>query len=209
MQTYIVKCPETGEAFVEEFNASAPEKQIADFIASSTVISSQHKHGFDCRGFKNLQFFTDDHAYSKGRRINAKVYEFLCQREYGDIVFTQHGENCKPRGMERQIAESLAAKINEDPEAVRKSIIKESEDAADAEGEITDTVRRKWFIEYGMMNDWDDEIRRKQHIASILHERDMAAHPEMHKITKTDDNVRCWHSTRCICGYGYGCDTSD
>ncbi len=81
--------------------------------------------------------------------------------------------------------------------------------AADAVGEITDDVRRKWFRDYGCCNGWTSETRRRFNIADALHERDKAAHPELHKPMPQRQHWNCWHEYNCSCGLCSSCDTSD
>lgn len=212
-KTYIVNCPVEGEATVVEFDAASPNKQLCDLIKTSTVRRGK-KQPFFCRGFDYLMLWEDDrhfdkrYSYGKPLLYNRKAEEFLTMKEMGNVVFSHVGKDGLPDGMPEDKAKAIASLLNIDPKAEREAMIKADNAAADAEGEITEAVRQKWFRNYGTCNDWDNERARLFRIASILHDRDMKAHPELHKVHRVD-TIRGWHETSCTCGYKHSCDSSD
>lgn len=212
-KTYIVNCPAEGEATVVKFNAASRRKQLFDLIKTSTVCRGM-RQPFFCRGFDSIMLWEDaryfDKRYSRKMPLvyNRKAEEFLTMKVMGNLVFSHVGKDGLPDGMPEYKAKAIASLLNIDPKAEREAMIKADNAAADAEGEITDAVRQKWFYNYGTCNDWDNEKRRLFRIASILHDRDMKAHPELHEVRKVD-TVRGWHETSCTCGYRHSCDSSD
>lgn len=75
--------------------------------------------------------------------------------------------------------------------------------------EITDEIRKKYFVDYGYMNGWTASTSHMYDVACILHERDKAAHPELHQEVGPRRWGRCVHSTRCSCGLEWAVDSSD
>lgn len=210
-KTYIVNCPVVGNATVEEFDANSPSKQVKDLIKTSTI---RRVGPFYCRGFDGIVLWEDDRHFVKRDQhgkpplYNRKAEEFLTMKEMGNVVISHAGQNGLPDGMPEDKATAIVNFLNTDHEAMRKARIKEIEDIANAEGEITDAVRQKWFRNYGTCNGWGEEQSKLFRIASVLHDRDMKAHPELHSIRNVD-TVRGWHETTCSCGYGHSCDSSD
>lgn len=212
-KTYIVFCPVEGEATVVEFDAASPWKQLCDIIKTSGVCPGR-QGPFFCRGFNGLALW-EDARYSEKRysrkmplEYNRKAEEFLTMKVMGNVVFSHVGEDGLLEGMPEYKAKAMASLLNIDPNAEREARRKADNAAADAEGEITDAVRQKWFRNYGTCNGWSDETARLFRIASILHDRDMKANPERHSIHRVD-TIRGWHETSCTCGYRHSCDSSD
>jgi hypothetical protein len=86
---------------------------------------------------------------------------------------------------------------------------KESDDNWKNNIEITDDIRKKYFINYGYANGWDQNTSDKFTIAAHLHNRDLKEHPELHDGPYHRNNARCDSTTYCSCGFSHSVDSSD
>jgi hypothetical protein len=73
--------------------------------------------------------------------------------------------------------------------------------------EITDEIRKEYFIDYGIMNGWGEEKEAKHRIAYILHERDQKENPHLHN-KKSFYPYNCYEVVTCKCNYKFSVDSS-
>lgn len=76
---------------------------------------------------------------------------------------------------------------------------------------ITDEIRKKWFINYGCCNWWSEEWSDQFALGSLVHYLDSKNHPELHKPIACWDNkpIRGYHHNKCSCGFEHSHDSSD
>lgn len=80
--------------------------------------------------------------------------------------------------------------------------------AAILDSEPIEEIRKSRFVDYGTMNGWGWKTCFDFRVAKILHDHDAKTNPSLHDV-KTIDTVYGWHETKCACGFGWSCDSSD
>jgi len=90
----------------------------------------------------------------------------------------------------------------------KKRVAERKEKAKKLYSELSREEVMKYFKDYGCSNEFSDEKSAACNLAWELHELDMAAHPEDHKVVNTEP-YRCYHKTSCKCGMASACDSSD
>lgn len=86
---------------------------------------------------------------------------------------------------------------------------KESDENWKNNVEITDDIRKEYFIDYGYANGWNQNTTDKFTIADYLHNRDLKEHPELHDGPYRRKNGRCDETIYCSCGFKHSADSSD
>lgn len=69
-------------------------------------------------------------------------------------------------------------------------------------------IRKTWFKDYGTMNGWNWEAHFNYEVAYMLHQCDQDRNPQFHKMHNVN-TIRGWHESKCKCGFGWSCDSSD
>ena len=75
--------------------------------------------------------------------------------------------------------------------------------------DITDDIRKEYFVNYGFMNGWNKLDSYQYKVARILHDRDKLDNPDLHKKGSPLEYGRCVSSSSCACGFAYSVDSSD
>ena len=69
-------------------------------------------------------------------------------------------------------------------------------------------LNKRFFKKFGCINFQSDEFFHELNLARLWHEEQMKLHPEQHNLI-FEEPYRCYHVTKCQCGYSEACDSSD
>lgn len=71
-----------------------------------------------------------------------------------------------------------------------------------------DDLKKRFFKDFGCINFQSDEFFHELNLARRYHARQEKKHPKEHRLEFTEP-FRCYHQTKCTCGYAEACDSSD
>ena len=74
--------------------------------------------------------------------------------------------------------------------------------------EKLEDLDKRFFKNFGCVNFIDEEKQHEFDLASKYHEIREAAEPGLHD-THEEEPMRCYHVTKCKCGFSWACDSSD
>ena len=74
--------------------------------------------------------------------------------------------------------------------------------------ERLEDLDKRFFKDFDCINFIDEEVRHEFNLACQYHTIREAAEPGFHD-THEEEPMRCYHVTKCKCGFSWACDSSD
>jgi len=94
----------------------------------------------------------------------------------------------------------------EEYEERQKKLIAEVDALWENGGE--EQLAKRFFKNFGCINFVPADVEHELGLARTFHDFHKKLHPEMHQMTETEP-YRCYHVSRCKCGFCTACDSSD